>query len=113
MENAAGAELLSELRVLGVVGVLRFLLGIQVVQVAEELVEAVDRGQELVAVAQVVLAELAADVAVRLEQLGDRRILRLDPQRRTGQADFGHTSADWRLTHDERGPPRGTALLSV
>jgi hypothetical protein len=34
-----------------------------VVEVAEELVEAVDRRQELVAVAEVVLAELAAGVA--------------------------------------------------
>jgi hypothetical protein len=39
--------------------VLRLLLGVEVVQVAEELVEAVVGGQVLVAVAQVVLAELA------------------------------------------------------
>jgi hypothetical protein len=49
--------------------VLRLLLGIEVVEVAEELVEAVGRGQVLVAVAQVVLAELASDVAQRLEQV--------------------------------------------
>ena len=38
--------------------VLWVLLGVQVIEVAEELVEAVDGGQELVAVAEVVLAEL-------------------------------------------------------
>ena len=46
----------------------RLVLGIEVVEVAEELVEAVDGRQELVAVAEMVLAELAGDVAQRLEQ---------------------------------------------
>ena len=36
---------------------------VEVIEVAEELVEAVDRGQELVAIAEVVLAELARGVA--------------------------------------------------
>ena len=44
---------------------------VEVIEIAEELVEAVDRGQELVAVAQVVLAELAGGVALRLERGGD------------------------------------------
>jgi hypothetical protein len=63
VQHAARPEHLAELRVLGVVGHLRLFLGIEVVQVAEELVEAVDRGQELVEIAQVVLAELARGVA--------------------------------------------------
>ena len=58
LEHAARAELLAELGVLRIVGILGLLLGVEVVEVAEELVEAVRRGQELVAVAQVVLAEL-------------------------------------------------------
>ena len=49
--------------------VLRLLLGVEVIEIAEELVEAVDRRQKLVAVAEVVLAELAGGVAERLEQL--------------------------------------------
>ena len=65
-----------------VVRVLRVLLGVQVVQVAEELVEAVHRREELVAVAEVVLAELAGRVAVVLQELGDRRVLGLQPDRR-------------------------------
>ena len=62
---------------------LRLLLGVEVVEVAEELVEAVDRGQVLVAVAEVVLAELAGRVAERLEQFGDGRVLLLQARRAT------------------------------
>ena len=72
-EHAARAELLLELRVARVGALLRLLLGVEVVEVAEELVEAVDGRQVLVAVAEVVLAELAGGVAERLEQLGDGR----------------------------------------
>ena len=87
VQHAARAELLLELGVLRVVRVLRLLLGVQVVEVAEELVEAVGRRQELVAVAEVVLAELAGDVAQRLQQVGDRRVLRLQARgrRRAGR----------------------------
>ena len=53
----------------------RLILGVQVVEVTEELVEAVNRWQELVAVAEMILAELPGRVALRLEQLGDRRVL--------------------------------------
>jgi hypothetical protein len=56
---------------------LRVLLGVQVVEVAEELVEPVHRREELVPVAEVVLTELPGRVAEGLQQLGDRRILRL------------------------------------
>jgi hypothetical protein len=62
-----------------VVLVLRLLLGVEVVEVAEELVEAVVGGQVLVAVAEVVLAELAGGVALRLEQAGDGRVFFLQP----------------------------------
>ena len=63
VQHAARTELLLELGILRVVRVLRLLLGVQMVEVAEELVEAVDGRQELVAVAEVVLAELAGGVA--------------------------------------------------
>ena len=65
VDDAARAEPLLELGALRIVGVLRLLLGVQVVEVAEELVEAVVRRQHLVAVAEVVLAELAGHVALR------------------------------------------------
>ena len=96
MQHAARAELALERRVLRVVGVLRLLLGVEVVEVAEELVEAVHRRQVLVAVAEVVLAELAGGVAQRLEQLGDGRVLLLQALGRPGQADLGQAGADRR-----------------
>ena len=46
---------------------LGFLFGIEVIEIAEELIEAMHRRQELVAVAEVVLAELRGHVALRLE----------------------------------------------
>jgi len=64
--------------------VLRLLFGVEVIQVAEELVEAVQGGQVFVAVAEVVLAELAGGVALRLERRRDRRVGRLQAQGGTG-----------------------------
>ena len=79
VQHASRPEPLLEPRVLRIVLVLRVLLGVEVIKVAEELVEAVHRRQELVLVAEMVLAELAGRVAERLEQLRDRRILCLRP----------------------------------
>ena len=50
-----------------VVALLGLLLGVQVVEVAEELVEAMNGWQMFVTVAQVVLAEVAGGVAGVLE----------------------------------------------
>jgi hypothetical protein len=73
--------------------VLGLLLGVEVVEVAEELVEPVRRRQELVAVAEVVLAELARGVAVRLQRGGDGRVLGAQPDVRTRQAHLGEPGA--------------------
>ena len=78
VDDPAGPEALLEVREvlgLGVVVELGLLFGVEVVEVAEELVEAVRGGQELVPVAQVVLAELAGRVALRLQRGGDGRVL--------------------------------------
>ena len=85
VQHAARAELALEARVGRVVDVLRLLLGVEVVEVAEELVEAVHRRQVLVAVAEMVLAELAGGVAERLEQLGDGRVRLLRPSGAPGR----------------------------
>jgi hypothetical protein len=90
-----------------------FLLGIEVVEVAEELVEAVGRRQVLVQVAEVVLAELPGRVAQRLEQLGDRDVLSLQPDVDAGHADLAQPGAKDALAGDERRAPRGAALLAV
>src|SRR6266542_829004 len=67
MNHTPGTELLPERGVLRIVHVLRLLLCVQVVEVAEELVEAVVRGQVLIQVAEMVLAELAGGIAKRLQ----------------------------------------------
>ena len=61
VQNVARTILLQVVRVLlaGVSELLRLLLGVEVIEIAIPLVEAVDGRQELIAVAQVVLAELA------------------------------------------------------
>ena len=113
VEHAARPELLLELGILRVVGVLRLLLGVQVIEVAEELVEAVRRGQELVAVAEVVLAELPGHVAERLQDVGDGRVFGLQAEVGAGQPDLGQAGADRRLPGDERRAAGGAALLPV
>ena len=113
VDHPTRTELLLELRALRVVGILRFFLGVQVVEVAEELVEAVRRGQHLVAVAQVVLAELPGDVALRLEQRGDGRVFLPHALGRTRQAHLREAGADGRLPGDEGGAAGGAALLAI
>ena len=113
VQHAARAELGAERRVLRVVRQFRLFLGVEVVEVAVELVEAVHGGQELVAVAQVVLAELAGGIALRLQQLGDRRVFLLQPYRGARQADLGQAGAQAGLAGDERRPAGGAALLGV
>ena len=98
---------------LRVVGVARVLHRVEVVEVAEELVEAVDRRQELVEVAQVVLAELAGRVAHRLQRRGDGRRLGRHADRRARLADRGHAGADRELAGDEVGAARRAARLGV
>ena len=91
----------------------RVLHRIQVIEVAEELVEAVDGGQELIEVAQVVLAELPGGVAHRLERCGDGRRLRRHADRRAGLADGGQSGADRQLAGDEVRATRRAARFGV
>jgi hypothetical protein len=85
VEHTTGAELLLVVfdiaRVgLGevlVIALLGLFLSIQVIEVAEELVEAVHSRQMRVTIAEVILAELAGGVAVLLQDLGQARRGRL------------------------------------
>ena len=86
---------------------------VEVIQVAEELVEAVHRRQELVVIAQVVLAELAGGVAHRLERGGDGHGLRRQAGGGAGLADGGHAGADRQLAGDEVRAARRAARLGV
>jgi hypothetical protein len=73
-----------------------------VIQVAEELVEAVHGRQVLVAVAEMVLAELPGRIAQRLEQLGDRRVLGLQAKRRRRHPHLAQPGPEHALAGDER-----------
>ena len=86
---------------------------VEVIEVAEELVEAVHRRQELVLVAEVVLAELAGGVAHALEGGRDGGGLGRKPGRCAGLADGRHAGADRQLAGDEVGAPRRAAGLGV
>ena len=97
----------------GIVRVFRLLLGVEVIEVAVELVKAVIARQELVLVAQVVLAELAGDIAVRLEQFGDGRVFGLQAEFGARHTHLGQPGADWVLAGDKGCPPCGAALLGV
>ena len=96
-----------------VVELLRLLLGVQVVEVAVPLVEAVHRRQELVAVAQVVLAELRGVVSDRLQDFREGRILLLEAEGRARDADGRLAGADRQLARDERRAAGGAARLAV
>ena len=88
-----------------VVGPFGLLLGVEVVEVAVELVEAVHGRQELVEVAEVVLAELARGVTERLEQFGDGGVLGLQTDVDAGHADLAHSRSGrrfWPVMNAER-----------
>src|ERR1700733_13987636 len=112
-EDAAWTELRTESRVFRVVGILRLLLGVQVIEVAEEFIEAVHCRQMLVAVAEMVLAELAGGVAERLHDIRDARIERTEPELGPRQTHLGEAGADRRLASDEGGAAGGATLLAV
>ena len=116
MDDAPGKQRRAQQgRFLGgrVIRILRFLLRVQVIQIPEEFVESVGRRQILVQIAEVILAELPGRVAERFEQLGDRRILLLQPHVDTGHPDLAHTGAIDALACDKRSAARGAALLAV
>jgi hypothetical protein len=113
MEHAARSELLLELRILRIVGAFRLLLGVQVVEIAEELIEAMHRRQELIAVAEMVLAELTRDVTEGFQNFCDRGVLGPQPKIRAGESDLRESGADRRLSGDECGSASRAALLPI
>src|SRR5208283_987429 len=102
-EHAARAKAQFELGVLRIFGVLRFVLGIEMVEIAEELVETVNRRQEFVAVTEMVLAELPGHIAERLEQISERRVLLRQPFFCPWEPNLQKAGAHRALTGDECG----------
>jgi hypothetical protein len=69
--------------------------------------------QKLVAIAEMVLAELAGGVAERFQHFRDGRVFRMQSDRRAGHADFGQAGADRVLTGDEACAAGRAALLAA
>src|SRR5277367_2108804 len=91
----------------------RILHGVEVIEVTVELVEAVDGGEVLVAVAQMVLAELAGGVAHGFQRGGDGYRLRGNADFRASLADGGHAGANGKLAGDEVSASCGAARFGV
>ena len=66
-QHAARPEFLAKLNIPGIEMVLRIFLGVEVIEIAVEFIETVQRRQIFVAIAQVVLTKLAGGVAERLQ----------------------------------------------
>ena len=113
VDHTPRAVFLPQRRIFEVVHILRLLLRVEVVERAHELVEAVRGGQSLVGVAEVVLAELRGHVALRLEQLGDGHITRLESFLRARQANLEQAGAEAGLPGDEARASGRAALLAI
>ena len=79
---------------------------IEVIQIAEKFVEAMDHRQELVLVAKVVLAELPGGVAHRFQYRRSCHRLGWQADRRASLADRCYAGADRQLPGDEVGATR-------
>ena len=90
-----------------------FFLGIEVIEVAEEFVEAVDGRQGKVVIPQVVLAELTGLVADGFEHFGQRRGLFLQAQGATWHGHRRHAGANGVLAGQEGGAARRRTRLGV
>ena len=119
MDHATGTELFQEgfavrqHHVTRVILVLWLLLGIQVVQVAKELVESMIGGQVLITVTEVVLAELASGITQRFEHFCYGRILLTEAFLGTRQADLAKSCAEHTLTGNKGRTSGCTGLLTV
>src|SRR5881409_3635397 len=74
---------------------------VEVIEVSKKFVEAVDSGQELIQIAEVVLAELACGVALRFERSSYGASLSWYSDLGTRLADRRHARANRKLTHDK------------
>ena len=100
-------------QLLRIAGVGRVFHRVEVIQVAEEFVEAMHRWQKFIFVAEVVLAELAGGVAHAFQRGGDGNCLRGQADGCTGLADRGHAGADRQFAGNEVGATRRAARLGV
>src|SRR3984885_7063314 len=100
-------------QLLRIAGMRWILHRVEVIQIAEELVEAVHRRQKFVFVAKMVLAELAGGVAHSFQSSGNGYRLRGYAGGRAGLANRCHAGADRQFAGDEVGAARRAARLGV
>src|SRR5262249_51148918 len=114
-QYAARAEPLPVLRIFlpRIIELLGLFFRIQVIEIAEPVVEPVYCRQELVTVTEVVLAELCRGVTFSLEHFGKGRIAFLNPAGRAGDTDRRHSGPDRQLSHDECRAPSSAAGLTI
>ena len=84
MQHASRSELPLKCRVFRVVRIFGLFLGIEMVEVTKELVEAVHRREKLILVSQVIFSELASGVAERLQEFRNGRVFRADTESAPG-----------------------------
>src|SRR4051794_29324045 len=84
-----GPNFIGWILLAGIVELFRFLFGIEVIEVPKPLVEAVHGGKELIAVAEMVFAELPRGIAQRLKDLSEGRVFLLYSSGRTRNSDRG------------------------
>jgi hypothetical protein len=116
MDDTARAEGLVEVRKIllrGIVGLLRILFGVEMVEVPEEFIEAMIRRQHMVQVTEVVLAELPGGIALIFEERRNGHAFVRHAYRRGGNPDLGQAGAIHTLPRDEGRSARRAGLLAV
>ena len=86
---------------------------VEMIQITEEFVEAVNGRQELIFVTKVILAELSGGIAHRLQDCGNRHRFGRQADRRSGLPDRRHSGANRKLSRNEVRPTRRAAGLGI
>src|SRR5262245_33536270 len=113
MQNPSRTILLLELRILRIEVAFRLSLGVEVIQIAEELVESVLRRQMPVPITQMILAELTRRIPLRLQHIRYGRHPIRDAVRISRHADGEQSGTERLLTQNERSAAGGAALLPI
>src|SRR5436190_14955559 len=91
----------------------RILHRIEVIEIAEEFIETMNRRKESVEISQMVLAKLSCGVAHRFENRRDCGSFVGNADLRTSLTNRSQTRADWNLSGDEVRPPCRAACFGV
>ena len=102
-----------EVGILRIVRILRLFFGVQVIEVAEELVETVHGRQKFVAITEMILSKLSGGISERLHDVGDRGIFGSQADVGSRQSNLRQPRTNRRLSGDECCAACGTTLLAV